>query len=611
MAVKISPKLCDEEINNYMTSGNPSDLGNCYFYPLTEMKSENTPNPLGLTNQCLLINNKKTSYYIHKYKPERILSRIRGYASEDRTEMLTYINQIFDLTPKDKCCNCISISLYYLDEFYYDIGKLKSYLLCIQRTVKNVRRCLSDWLIRIYLDVSVYTTVRNNAIKEEANVEKRKNVTDILDFLFTAENVEIYTFFCKNILDKSTPIHNIRSYRFLSMIDPSVNISVIREADGIVTKIDCHNIKIFSDSDRIFYFLPFLTDETVRDKSNGLSAYSIWLRLYKKYMSTEYFKIKNNQMEILAGTLAVSLKIKHDKYFTTMTGIKANIDSLFKDQRDDYNYRATSTGFDEIFLLDLFKDLISVPYTIKDDKVINNEKKQYIISQNYSFETQKVDCSNYHLTACIKALAHSDEYIINMEEEELKSLLDEYNTFVKTLDTEPAHAHNSYVLYFIDSLFEPPFVVIKKMISISLNSSPNPIDMSDMANILYPMNSHPRDKVIPYSYLMQIPKVDHIYDLINKYLPEPMTPNNLLSEKILANEKYTCAYNQRKCDRNIIEAMIKVTEEKNAKIAKEEAIKKVNESITGLHGGYYKKYIKYIKKYNNLILNNKQMEYTS
>ena len=145
---------------------------------------------------------------------------------------------------------------------------------------------------------------------------------ELIENIINSENVEIYTFDCPSFYQENYTYSNNRSFRFLPLLDTieqdegddqlyGVNLSITREADGIVSNLDCLNIKSFQLSNKIFYTPIFFTHDinSVRYKS-----YSLWLTFYK-LMHKEFFSKYNNIYDILAGIFACSLKIKENIYY--------------------------------------------------------------------------------------------------------------------------------------------------------------------------------------------------------------------------------------------------------------------------------------------------------
>ena len=104
---------------------------------------------------------------------------------------LENMKRIIDMEPRDKCCNCISFTLYSTaniesedkllkvhedklkngeeddeedgDIFYetleMDLYKLCNYLLSLKISVMNINERLKDFVVRIYLDISVISVI--------------------------------------------------------------------------------------------------------------------------------------------------------------------------------------------------------------------------------------------------------------------------------------------------------------------------------------------------------------------------------------------------------------------------------------------------------------------
>jgi hypothetical protein len=167
-----------------------------YFSELDIIENKQ-PNPINKTEFCSLINTKKEKYYTHTYDPKKIKKILDEYPN-----LFVDTNEVFDFTPKNNCCNCISLTLYYTNTD--DLTPLLLYLNTIKRTIKNVSKNLKDWIVRIYLDKSVYDTVIAYGKKEIID-DSVKDICNLLDFYYNSENVELYTYFCENITKKHYP----------------------------------------------------------------------------------------------------------------------------------------------------------------------------------------------------------------------------------------------------------------------------------------------------------------------------------------------------------------------------------------------------------------------
>ncbi len=434
---------CKEKYNQFIKTGDMSKLKpKCYYegVMLQKMSISNKLNPIDNKETCKLINSKKKKYYIHTSDPSSILTKINNSSSSTKDKLIDHIKEIFDMSHRVNCCNCISITLYFT--LIKEMRTLiHTYLLSIQQTVKNVKIGLPDWIVRIYLDSSVYDTLqeyrntkatdleklerirkeikrltkeleekddeefekvleelkklREEEVKEvrkDMKIKLAKEISEILDYLYNSENVEIYTYFCPSIINKTTSIGRTRTYRYMPFTDPEVNVSAVREADGIITLLECHNLKIFEKSDRLFYFTPItLIDYSHISGKFIATSYSTWLKYHKKYMNSDFFSKYTNIYDILAGTVTLRMIVKRTKYDEYVNKVMNKIDSelskdssiLFNNFKSvrykfsmiDYSKKRLglkigsivaknmlNAGFDEILLLELFKNIISVPY---------------------------------------------------------------------------------------------------------------------------------------------------------------------------------------------------------------------------------------------------------
>jgi hypothetical protein len=204
---------------------------------------------------CTLISSKKEQYY--------------KFTTKNIKQMLPNHNNEIDYNVYSNCCNCISLVLYTKSYVCTDkFGSVLRYLSSINQTIKNVGKYLPDYLIRLYLDPSIYRTLVNDYKK---NLPIIKSCKSLIQGLFKYENIEIYTISCEDTnytheiyfeINNSgfiTPDSRTRAYRTLILKDPSINICIMRDADGVVSKLDCYNIKKFEESDKLFY-LPSLND---------------------------------------------------------------------------------------------------------------------------------------------------------------------------------------------------------------------------------------------------------------------------------------------------------------------------------------------------------------
>lgn len=256
------------------------------------------------------------SYYQHTYEPEPwaipLILENTGLKEER-------IHEIFDLAKKENCCNCIAIVLYSNG----NINSLYNYLYSMKKTLDNVSNELSDFIVRFYLDKSVFETI-HNASKEKVN-GSNSNVKyttleksfDILKYIIHHEQSEVVIYFCKTIIEKNTK-GVLRRFRFLPMLEKDVNILISREADGFVSYNDCHNIRLFANKEThsigmVYSFVDtpgtatFLYKSYKQPNVNNMNhppiqeklhgSYSAWLNIYS--MMRTVYNYNMNDTEII------------------------------------------------------------------------------------------------------------------------------------------------------------------------------------------------------------------------------------------------------------------------------------------------------------------------
>ncbi len=394
-------------------------------------KMKTVDNPVTLSkDNCKLLTTKKENYYTHKYDPSPYLSKLKTEYNISDEILSRFID-----TPSDKCCNAISITLYNKD--CLSIIALLKYLRSINRTVKNVNKKLKDWLVRLYLDVSVYECINTinlslkNSTLTQIQIKLSTELLDLFKNIVNSINVEVYTFICNDQVN----LEKTRTYRYLVLLDPEVNISAIREADGYINYLECHNLKMFQKSDKLFYLPPAYNNANLISNKfiTIFNSYSPWLQFYKTIIDRKYFINHQNIYDLLAGLFTIKLKLKSDFYYKKIADIASKlslfnttsitpeirttyIDSdiphrehlisielkkegegdnyIFSDY-DEYFKKLTPTdfdiinnklqiGIDEILLLELFKEIISfefkyinqleidsTPYTTKIEEIKN------------------------------------------------------------------------------------------------------------------------------------------------------------------------------------------------------------------------------------------------
>jgi hypothetical protein len=336
-------------------------------------KELNSQNPLDTYEKCKLFSKKADAmYYTHTYDPTSMITKVRGELGLSE-EVLSR----FDSVRREGCCNVISITLYISKCVLNDLQK---YLYSIHRSVKNVLKKLPGWIVRVYFDTSVEECVTKEGFDE---------FNAIFNAIKASPNVEVYTYDCPSFKkgaseEKSQiPIERTRTLRFLPLSDPQVNFCIVREADGIVSNLDCHNIKMYASNQDILFYLPQVITYTIRVRYD---SYQIWLQLYKCMFARDYFEDHQNLKDLLAGTFCCKLKLKREYYQASVKSIQDEIKEFFskteKDQndlvpnmqeiRDNYDdlEDILNLGFDELLLLKMYKELISLKIIWNGDTIL-------------------------------------------------------------------------------------------------------------------------------------------------------------------------------------------------------------------------------------------------
>ena len=234
---------------------------------------------------------------------------------------------------------------------------------------------------RVYFDTSVEECVKKN--EPEFDEFHR-----IFNAIKDSPNVEVYTYDCPSFKETAPPetkipIERTRTLRFLPLSDPQVNFCIVREADGIVSNLDCHNIKMYASNPDILFYLPHVITYTIRVR---YGSYSSWLQLYKRMFARDYFEDHQNLKDLLAGTFCCKLKLKREYYQASLKSIQDEIKDFFSKTEDEQNVLVPdmqkfreyyiniedilNLGFDEILLLKMYKELISLKISCRGDGLI-------------------------------------------------------------------------------------------------------------------------------------------------------------------------------------------------------------------------------------------------
>lgn len=444
--------MSQELIESYLVDSEENDVR----YPLSDNSND----------ICSLISTKKEEYYIYTYDPSYLLNKLKNEYGIDEHVLSNFDNNI-----RTNCCNVISIMLY-LKECKQEI--IYKYLKSINRTVKNVMKNLNEWVVRVYFDISVYQCVNNpiintnsydNLLREESiksDIKKYSKITkhkekyisliqQHINSLFTeiskSPNVEIYTFDCnKDVIDKIN-IDRTRTLRYLPLIDNTTNICIIRDADGIISNLDCHNIKCYQQNkDKLFYIpqiLSYNSNSPLLLVSND--SYTIRLQLYKVLFEYDFFDTHVNVYDFLAGAFSTKLKPTETYYMNKYNNISNKIISIendtydflpikdknihiINDTIDLYKYVTNdkeklllnlNVGFDEILLLDIYKEIISVKI---DESIKSRFGHMYLIKKNETYDKNVEHINNLFYANIHNIIYKTYEIKDKLENENAKSI---------------------------------------------------------------------------------------------------------------------------------------------------------------------------------------------
>lgn len=330
-------------------------------------------------SKCIRLTKKRTDYYKYTYDG--------SVYSNDK------YGHIFDTSKRSNCCKCISVCLY--TKLSLKLKDAKKYLLSMYRTAYICSKQLTEWVVRLYLDYSVYDYIKN--YDQQKQQEDDVNINVVFNELINMNNVEIYTYIC----EEPEYLSKLRILRFLPLIDNTVAKTIIREADGFVSYADCYNIEEWEKDKIPLYVLPVISEIITRK----LKSYSSWLNIFKKTIQKKYFYGSNepsselpqlwNTHELLAGCIGVNGSINKEHFIETFKNLTQSTNDLINVHLNpDHNgndwkrfYGNTKTdgeifkmyvtdkyssnshqqiidhikmGFDEMFLLDIFKTLMCV-----------------------------------------------------------------------------------------------------------------------------------------------------------------------------------------------------------------------------------------------------------
>lgn len=434
-----------------------------------QMRSDEAINPLKLDEHCTLFSKRAAPmYYTHTYDPTAIIAKvIRDLQISE--EVLGR----FDSDRREGCCNVISITIYITCRRCTE-PTLEKYLYSVHRSVKNVLKNLPGWIVRVYFDTSVEACV----IKDEFC-----KFNAIFNAIKDSPNVEVYTYDCPSFKKAEPPATRIpmdrtRTLRFLPLSDPEVNFCIVRDADGIVSNLDCHNIKMFATNPDILFYLPVF--EGFRS-SQKFDSYAPWLHLYKGLFEYDYFNVHQNITDFLAGAFCCRLKLKRAYYLEITKSLQERIDSVFTTElmpkqlaltvqtasgrmipisrilTDAHNQISISlnNGFDEIVLLAIYKEFVSLKVVCVDDGTPEPCKINWAATTEVEDKIKTMLIADNILTIGTNAISGQWRDFITIYDELVEKNiihpLTTLNNLLQTINVTPQH-HLYSGGYYIDSI---------------------------------------------------------------------------------------------------------------------------------------------------------------
>lgn len=504
-------------------------------------------NPHNSSEMCeLLINNKKTKYYVHTYDPDLIINNIGldaiQYNIDDETKLnyIKNIREMIETESQPNCCNCVSFVLYNFDS--HRIDNFYNFMKSLFISVNNITNYLSGFIVRLYFDQSVFDTLnifRNNPsnfekykYKINRNEYKINQIDQILEYLYTNERTEIYLYGCPS---NEKNDDKIRSLRFLPLFDKTVNIKIIRDADGFVSCTDCFNILKFVRDKKILmnYSMDllksshpsmFLRHDALISKIEGVKnnictlPYSPWLKIY--HLHDEFLSSHVPLFDIAAGLFGTSIQIKStyydkcrenvDNFINNVKNVKLqlkklidnfatlkSLDKEFSNMIREQSYN-TFTG-SKIKQLEQYNNthdskelnLIIQELKLYDEKYINSILS-YIYNHTY-FETETLFVNIgydeifllelFKNISCVKRNIDTDETILNFIKTNMNLYKNPYTLTYWLIYPPDDHiidiAHNDYLKYYDINSYDKSKILfyinqiasIEKIINISLDNT--------------------------------------------------------------------------------------------------------------------------------------------
>jgi hypothetical protein len=157
-----------------------------------------------------------------------------------------------------------------------------------------------------------------------------------------------------------------------------------------MTATECNNIKVFSNPKRpsIFYIAPLETITAFKSDFGG--PYSRWLGYDVNQLNAKYFHTKKLLINLLAGLLSIKLLVKKEYYSNILVNLSKTFNYLESNMKlSEFERNGLHVGFDEIFLLELFKKLITTQQSLyfMNDRDPKNLDPQDVINKKKLINT--------------------------------------------------------------------------------------------------------------------------------------------------------------------------------------------------------------------------------
>jgi hypothetical protein len=321
--------------------------------------------------------------------------------------------------------------------------------------------------------------------------------------------------------------------RFLPLHDNDVNILICKDADGIITNLDCKYIKSFETGKEIFYvedvgngnsFVNIKNSEYIYYTNpffginlNYTHAYSYWLKYYVKYEKEFYDNNFSAFITLLAGCSGFKLKIKEDIFNIKKDEIFIILKEINKIQ-SELSGKSINFAFDELFLKHLFRDYLSVKINLSEEEYYLQRNK-IINSVKYIKSDTIIDISKIKLSSLIDLYnEHGIEQIKAPTLNILDSDTDE-EIYYKTNIINKFYNNNSFNKRCDTKIINYNFNAITSLILCDLlNYNQTEDKIYDYINILFDYESCQLSTKMYLSYFINLNQDNDIYINIINYI---------------------------------------------------------------------------------------------